>query len=324
MPGWRHTETARVIHFGPDAVTQALHEIGPGFTLLSTPRAMGQRPDVAVQAAGVLDVPEGSVDEVAESLRDTVIGDQLVAFGGGRVIDVAKALAALHPGRSVTAIPTTLAGAEMTSSHKQALNAPQHAPQVRPARVAVDPELTTSQPPTELAASAANAYAHALEALVGTGGSAISDTVATHACKAIAQAFASDSVDRTELALGALLASWAIDHTGVGLHHVLAQSVVRVSRLPHAAVNAALLPQTAGALAGRASSDLFQQLGHDPAQLAELLRNSSTAHEGLHALGATDEQLDASAELASARTQLANTPPIADLVELRALLAAAG
>ena len=240
------------------------------------------------------------------------------------MIDVAKALAALDPGRSVTAIPTTLAGAEMTSSHKQALNAPLNAPQVRPERVAVDPELTTSQPPTELAASAANAYAHALEALVGTGGSAISDTIATRACKEIGQAFASDPVNRNDLALGGLLASWAIDHSGVGLHHVLAQSVVRITRLPHAAVNAALLPQTAGALAGRARFNLLQQLGHDPVVLAELLRNSSTARNGLHALGATDEQLDASADLASARTHLANTPPIADRAELRALLAAAG
>jgi len=313
-----------VIHFGPGAVHEALDELGPGFTLLSTPRAIGQRPDVPAQAAHVLDVPQGPVDEVAESLRERVLGQKLVAFGGGRVIDVAKALAALEPGRGVAAIPTTLAGAEMTSSHKQAVNAPPNARQVRPSRVAVDPELTTSQPLTELAASAANAYAHALEALVGTGGSPISDTIATRACKAIAHAFSADPVARNELALGGLLAGWAIDHTGVGLHHVLAQSVVRVTQLPHAAVNAALLPQTAGALASRARFDLLRELGHDSGGLAELLRNGSTAREGLHALGATDDQLDASAELAVTRTQLANTPPIADRVELRALLGEAG
>lgn len=322
--GWRHAEMARVIHFGPDAVQHTLDELGEGYTLLSTPRAVGQRPDVALRAAHSFDVPQGPVDEVAESLREKVVGEQLVGFGGGRVIDVAKALAALEPGRSVTAIPTTLAGAEMTASHRQATNAPSNAGQVRPSRIAVDPELSASQPPLELAASAANAYAHALEALVGTGGSPITDTVATRACGAIAHAFSATAVCRDDLALGGLLAGWAIDHTGVGLHHVLAQSVVRVTQLAHGAVNAALLPYTAGALTGRADVDLREMLGHDPVELAEQLRYRSTARRGLYALGATDEQLDASAALAATRAQLANTPPGADLSELRALLTQAG
>ena len=41
----------------------------------------------------------------------------LVAFGGGRVIDTAKAIAAVR-GARVAAIPTTLSGAEMTVIHK--------------------------------------------------------------------------------------------------------------------------------------------------------------------------------------------------------------
>ena len=41
----------------------------------------------------------------------------LVALGGGRVIDTAKAIAAVRGGR-VAALPTTLSGAEMTAIHK--------------------------------------------------------------------------------------------------------------------------------------------------------------------------------------------------------------
>ena len=61
----------------------------------------------------------------------------LVALGGGRVIDVAKAIAAVRGGR-VAAIPTTLSGAEMTGIHR--LPDGHEAPRlVRPALVLGDP-----------------------------------------------------------------------------------------------------------------------------------------------------------------------------------------
>jgi alcohol dehydrogenase class IV len=44
------------------------------------------------------------------------------------------------------------------------------------------------------------------------------------------------------LALGALLAGWAVDHSGARPHHALAQTAVRIARLGHADANAALLP----------------------------------------------------------------------------------
>ena len=52
------------------------------------------------------------------TLRPEITGELLVALGGGRVIDVAKALAAADPPRRVAAIPTTLSGAEMTAVHR--------------------------------------------------------------------------------------------------------------------------------------------------------------------------------------------------------------
>ena len=54
---------------------------------------------------------------VAASLFDAVGSDRLVAFGGGRVIDTAKAIAAVREGETA-AIPTTLSGAEITSIHR--------------------------------------------------------------------------------------------------------------------------------------------------------------------------------------------------------------
>ena len=57
------------------------------------------------------------MNEVAARLIDDVGDGDLVALGGGRVIDVAKAIAAVREVR-VAALPTTLSGAEMTRIHR--------------------------------------------------------------------------------------------------------------------------------------------------------------------------------------------------------------
>ena len=63
-----------------------------------------------------------------------------------------------------------------------------------------------------------------------------------------------DEPDRETLALGALLAGYVIDSTGLGLHHVLAQTLVRVLGAGHGPANAVLLPHTIAALARGARS----------------------------------------------------------------------
>src|SRR3954452_7639814 len=90
---WRDGE--RTIHFGRGRVEQAVDLLGgPGFTLLTTPRARAAAPGLAEAAGAVVEVPGGRVDEIAGRLLDAAGGDRLVALGGGRVIDTAKALAA--------------------------------------------------------------------------------------------------------------------------------------------------------------------------------------------------------------------------------------
>ncbi len=62
-------------------------------------------------------VPAGQVPETAAGLLDVAGSSRLVAYGGGRVIDTAKAVASVT-GAEVAAIPTTLSGAEMTGIHR--------------------------------------------------------------------------------------------------------------------------------------------------------------------------------------------------------------
>src|SRR4051794_38227314 len=110
-------EGDRLIRFGPGALDDApallaQHGFG-GYALLTTTRAAQQAPEMAERAAVVVDVPHGQVPEAAAAVRSAVGSRPLVALGGGRVIDVAKAIASAD-GLSVATIATTLSGAELS------------------------------------------------------------------------------------------------------------------------------------------------------------------------------------------------------------------
>jgi alcohol dehydrogenase class IV len=320
---WQDGE--RTIAFGRGVIERAVELLGgPGYTLLTTRRAAASAPAVAAAAGRVHHVPAGLVEEVAAGLLAPVgTPDRIVALGGGRAIDVAKALASALGTRAM-AIPTTLSGAEMTRGHRRIAGADPSAPSVRPAVVVTDPALAASQPVPELAASALNALGHAVEAPATVNANPVSTLAAREAARRIVSAFAGEP-DRDALALGALLAGYALDSTGLGLHHVLAQTLVRVAGVSHAAANAALLPHTIGALARRAPeahAALAAALGEDPvvaaARLAEIARANHLA-----ALGVDPARLEEAARVAARRDQLELTPPRADEAEIRALYAAA-
>lgn len=323
---FRHVETARTIVFGTGALEDAADLIGERFTLLSTARAMDDAPLLAARAASVVEVPNGLVEDVAAELRERVRGGRLVALGGGRVIDVAKALAAADPPRTVVAIPTTLSAAEMTGSHRHARGVPPQTPRVRPALVVNDPALSASAPGPRLAASSANALAHALIAIGSERATPLSAAVGREAARRIAAGWAEGVADRRpDLALGALLSGWAVDHSGLGFHHVLAQTAVRTAGIAHAHANAALLPATAGALRVRrpdAFAALDADLGVPVEQLAAQLREHAGA-AGLGPLDHDDALLTRAVDAAAARPELAHVPPRPDRDELRALYRAA-
>ena len=57
--------------------------------------------------------------------------------------------------------------------------------------------------------------------------------------------------DPAALALGAILCGYAIDSAGLGLHHVVCQTLVRICGTPHAETNAEVLPHALAFLAER-------------------------------------------------------------------------
>src|SRR5215218_939384 len=256
--GFTWHDGERTIRFGRGVAAEAVQALGgPGFLLLTTPRAAAQLLPVADAAAGVHHVPGGGVPTLAADAlawARTAGGDgRVVALGGGRVVDVAKAVAAaLGGGARAMAIPTTLSGAEMTRGHRHAEGVDGGTPRVRCAVVVCDPALAASQPEPELAASTLNALGHAVEAPCTVQANPVATLVAHEAARLLAAGWAGEEPDRETLALGALLAGYTLDSTAIGLHHVLAQTLVRVAGGGHGPANAAMLPHTIGALGRRA------------------------------------------------------------------------
>jgi alcohol dehydrogenase class IV len=321
---FRWQDGERLIVFGRGTLADASGLIGSGYTLLTTPRAAAQAPAVSDAAAAVHEVGPGRVDEIAGELRAELSGELLVALGGGRVIDVAKALAAADPSRRVAAIPTTLSGAEMTAVHRHAAGVAADAPRVRPAIVINDPDLSASQPVPELAASALNGLGHAVEGPLTPLASPVPNLAALEAARLLVGGFEAEP-DRDALALGALLAGYVIGSTGYGLHHVLSQTLVRFAGIGHGPANAIMLPRSIPALARRFPESLErlgQALGEDPGAAASLLCALSGATQ-LRELGVSEEQLDECADEAATRAELHLTPPPADREELRELYMAA-
>jgi alcohol dehydrogenase class IV len=315
---WRDGD--RLIRFGRGAAEEAVELLGgPGYALLTTERASAAAPHVALAAASVHIVGGGPVPQLAGDLREEVRGDRLVALGGGRVVDVTKALAAAS-GALAMAVPTTLSGAEMTRGHRHARGVDETTPRVRPSVVVNDPALSASQPVPELAASALNALGHAAEALFVPHGNPVIELVAAEAARILAAAFKREP-DRDALALGALLGGYALDATGLGLHHVLAQTLVREAGVGHGPANAVMLPHTLGALAWRGpqcAERLAAALGEDPAAVAARIC-TLTGATSLGELGVDAEALPRCADAAAARDELENTPPRAGRAEILAL-----
>jgi maleylacetate reductase len=318
----------RLIRYRAGCAAEApelLHRRGlDGATLLTTARAQAAAPGIAEATGLVLRVPRGPVADAAAALRGSVPRAPIVALGGGRVIDTAKALASLL-GVPCAAVPTTLSGAEMTRRHRLPPSEPER-PRVRPVLVIADPLLMASLPMPQLAASAMNALGHAVEALYVPERNPVASLCALEAARLISRALDEAPPDRERLALGALLAGYALGATSLALHHVLSQSVVALTGAPHAESNAVVLPHAIAYVAQR-RPDLLDGLAEavgaerDPraaaARVAELGRRSGVVR--LSQIGVAPADLPRIAEAVLGRSELAATPVVPtrdDLIEL--------
>jgi alcohol dehydrogenase class IV len=335
---WR--DAGRTVVFrreGLAGAVELLQEHGfAGFELLSTPRALadaargaaagiGAAAELAAASEAVHEVPAGAVPDLAADLVDSPGPAPLVALGGGRVIDTAKALAAVT-GVTVAAIPTTMSGAEMTAIHRLPAGAEERvSAMVRPTLVIADPELMTGQAEPELRASSMNALAHGADSLYTPFSNPVSELSALRGAELIAAALDQrrEARDRSALALGSILCGYAIDSAGFGLHHVVSQTLVRLCGTPHAGTNAAVLPHAAAFLAARAPEpfeDLAAALGSRPADLARRIRELGGEPPGLGELGVDRAALAKAMAAMEARHELSHVPGPLSRQELAELL----
>lgn len=208
--------------------------------------------------------------DAAAAVRVDVGARPLVALGGGRVIDTAKAIAAADSLR-VAAIPTTLAGSAFTPFHRLPAGV-EGVAMIRPALAVCDPDLMASASLPGLAATAMNALAHAVETLYAPGANPVAEGVALRSAALFARGLAAEWPVRVDLALAAMLAGWAVGTTGLAVHHALCQTIVRVAGTPHAATNAVMLPHSVAFMAERAPREI--------AALGEALGGSGTGAAG--------------------------------------------
>lgn len=251
----------------------------------------------------------------------------LMALGGGRVIDVAKAIGAISEA-VVVAIPTTMSGAEMTGFHRLPEGAEERARGlVRPALVIADPEAMTSQPEVQLRASSMNALAHGADTLYLPLSNPVSEMTALRGAELIAQALDQEREgrDNDALALGSLLCGYAIDSAGMGLHHLICQTLVRLCGTPHAETNAAILPHALAFLSEQAPEPyerLAGALGTDRAGLAERIEGLGEPPR-LSAAGGDASKLDEAIEAMLQRPELQWVPRPPSREELAGLVAGA-
>jgi alcohol dehydrogenase class IV len=298
------------------------------FEVLSTDRALAGASDLREAAERIHEVPHGKVDEISAELVDETGSDRLVALGGGRVIDTAKAVASVR-GAEVGAIPTTLSGAPITAIHRLPAGREGEAGgSIRPALVLAYADAMTSAPEPQLRATATNALAHGADSLYTPLADPISREAALRGAELLAGSLdqAPEARDRSALALGAILCAMAVDRAGFALHHVLGQTAVRVLGIPHAETYAALLPHTMEAMRKRAPEQieaLARALETKPDRISKRIAELA-GDRRLGELGADRDRFDEVLDGAMARPDLAQqTPGEVERSDLAAILDAA-
>jgi maleylacetate reductase len=231
-------------------------------------------------------VPVAVAQEARALARDSG-AELLLSVGGGSTTGTAKAIA-LELGLPILAVPTTYAGSEMTpvwGMTEAARKTTGRSPDVLPAVVIYDPQLTLTLPAAVTGPSAVNAIAHCVEALYVPAANPVTSMLATEGIRALARgapAAVADPHDieaRTLTLYGAYLAGSAFAAVGGGLHHKICHILGGALDLPHAETHTVVLPHVAAYFAPAIPTVMARVAGALDATTAERRRDRDQAGE---------------------------------------------
>jgi alcohol dehydrogenase class IV len=200
----------------------------------------------------------------------------IIGFGGGSVLDAAKAIAALAtntadvfdylevigkaqpltaPPLPIIAVPTTAGtGSEVTrnavlASKEHRVKVSLRSPGMLPRVAIVDPELTRELPPALTASTGMDALTQVIEPFVCARANPMTDGLCreaiARAATALPRAFnhGGDAEARRDMALMSLFGGLALANAGLGAVHGFAAPIGGMFDAPHGAICAALLPE---------------------------------------------------------------------------------
>ena len=226
--------------------------------------------DFVIKGEPDLDMVQAGLELAREQDCDFVLG-----AGGGSVMDVAKAVAALlanpgdlmeylevvgkgqklvHPSKPVVTIPTTAGtGSEVTrnaviSVPSQHVKVSMRSPYMLPAVALVDPELTFSMPPALTASTGMDAFIQVIEPYVSVNHNPMVDMFCRDAIpRAARNLFAvyqdgGKSEARTQMSWVSLMGGLSLANAGLGAAHGFAGPIGGMFSAAHGVICAAIMP----------------------------------------------------------------------------------
>jgi maleylacetate reductase len=232
-----------IVRWGLDELPGLLAGLGIGRPLLvASPRWIDPPVDAAARWS---EVPSHRIDDAA-----ALVGDGVIALGGGSAIDLGKAISAATE-TPLVSVPTTYAGAEWTTYY--GIRDPDRKIRGRGGGallggIVYDVGLTLDLPRDVTVGTSMNALAHCAEALYVTMHNDDADAHALEGARLIGEWLprvvdSPHDVDaRRGLLEGALHGGAALGGSGLGLAHAMAQAIGSRYGHPHGTLNGICLP----------------------------------------------------------------------------------
>lgn len=171
--------------------------------------------------------------------------EEIVAIGGGSVIDTAKIMAIKSNGKRVIAMPTTASGASETSHAVYWHNHRKFSVDTPRPISNINPDFLTTLPQNVIKATSYDALSQALESYWSKNATLVSKFFALNAIKIVTHQIKAGYPDLEKLIEGGILSGKAIEMTGTNIVHAISYPLTGFYGIPHGLAVGLILPAVA-------------------------------------------------------------------------------